>query len=163
MQNRNMPKIVVTSKKKFPEWVEKTRESGESWAYISVEGTQDLVDAKLITDNIHYLPEGSDVLNLNFDDVEEYTEHTWKGRTYKIYPISEDQAKEILRFGENHKNYNLLIHCYAGKSRSAAIAQGLLDVFPETWQLSEESNPLLTPNMNVLILLHRYGLWKGYE
>ena len=160
MQKKDTPRIVVTSKRGFPGWVEKTKNSGEPWAYISVEGTDDLVEAGLIKNNTHYLQGGPDVLNLRFDDVEEYTEHTWKEKTYHIYPISENQAKEILEFGEKHQGYNLLVHCYAGRSRSVAIAQGLLDVFPGVWKLDPESNPLNTPNMEVLRLLHRYGLWE---
>lgn len=161
MQNRNIPKIVVTSKRNFPGWVEKTIKSGESWAYISIEGTQDLVDAGLITDNIHYLPDGPDVLNLEFDDIEEYTEHTWGGKLYRVYPLSEDQAQRIIDFVEGHKEYNLLIHCYAGKSRSVGVAQGIIDLYPGAWKLGEESNPLLTPNICVLRLLHRIGWSLG--
>lgn len=156
-----MPKIVVSSKRKFPELVEKTKLTGEPWAYISIEGTNDLVEARIISDNIHYLPDGPDVLNLNFDDVDKYEEHTWGGKLYQIYPISEDQAREIIEFGERHKDYNLLIHCYAGKSRSVGVAQGLLDVYPDTWKLGEESNQLLTPNMEVLRLIHKMGFDWG--
>lgn len=154
-----MPKIVVTSKRMFPEWVKKTQGSGELWAYISIEGTEDLVKARLISDNIHFLPSSPDVLNLEFDDVEKYQEHVWKGKTYKAYPPSEEQARQIIDFAKGHQEYNLLIHCYAGRSRSVGVAQGLLDMFPEAWVLSEESNPLLTPNMEVLRLLHRVG-WE---
>lgn len=160
MQRNAMKKIRISSKREFPSLVKKAEDSGEPWAYISVESTQDLVDAKLVTDNIHYLPSGPNVLNLNFDDIEEYTEHNWNGKTYKIYPISENQAKEILEFGETHKDYNLLIHCYAGRSRSVAVGLGLMDVFPETWELSKESNPILTPNMEVLRLIHKFGFYQ---
>lgn len=160
MQRNDTPKIVVTSKRKFPGWVEKTKATGEPWAYISVEGTDDLVNARIISDNIHYLPDGPDVLNLRFDDTEEYEEHTWGGKLYKIYPMSLEQAREIVDFVEGHKDHNLLIHCYAGKSRSVGVAQGIIDLYPGAWGLSEESNPLLTPNMNVLRLIHKTGWVK---
>lgn len=159
MQESVMKKIVVTSKRKFPELVDWARGTGEPWAYISIEGTDDLVKAGLISDNIHYLPDGPDTLNLNFDDTDKYEERQWKGEVYQIFPISESQAKEILEFGEAHKDHNLLIHCYAGRSRSVAIAQGLIDVYPDTWEVDEKSNPLLTPNILVLSLLHKFGLY----
>lgn len=154
-----MPKIVVTSKRKFPGWVEKTKESEESWAYISIEGTDDLVQARIISDNTHYLPKSPDVLNLRFDDIEEYEEKLWGGKLYKIYPMSIEQAREIVDFIEGHQEYNLLIHCYAGKSRSVGVAQGIIDLYPGIWEISKESNPLLTPNMHVLRLLHKIG-WE---
>ena len=103
MQKNVMPKIVVTSKRKFPEWVKKTKESGELWAYISIEGTDDLVEARLISDNIHYLPEGPDVLNLRFDDIEEYEEKLWGGKLYKIYPMTSKNPKDFFAFFKANK------------------------------------------------------------
>ena len=112
----------------------------------------------VLKDNDHYLFSGPNVLNLEFDDIEEVTEFEKDGIKYTAFPITPDQAKEILKFGYEHKEYNLLIHCLAGKSRSVAVGLGLMDIFPGVWELSEESNPILTPNSQVLRVLHNVSL-----
>lgn len=152
-----MKEIIVTSKRDFPIWVDKVKSfENQPWAYISIEGTDDLAKTGIIGDNTHFLEDGPDILNLNFDDVEEDIEYTSpEGVVYKAKAITEFQARKILDFAKNHKDYNLLIHCMAGKSRSVAIGEGLIEIFPEVWKRSPRSNPFLTPNMKVLALLKR--------
>lgn len=153
-----MRKILITSKKDFPKKFSKVNKTNEPWAVISIEGTDDLVRSGVLENNDHYLFSGPNVLNLEFDDIEKVTEFEKDGIKYTALPITPDQAKEILKFGYEHKEYNLLIHCLAGKSRSVAVGLGLMDIFPGVWELSEESNPILTPNSQVLRVLHNVSL-----
>lgn len=141
-----MNKIIISGKHKFPELVRETKNNG-LWGYISIEGTQNPE---------HYLPDGPDVLNLEFDDVSEVTDI---GDGRKALPITEEQARMIVEFGRKHTGYNLLIHCTAGKSRSVGVGLGLSDIFPGVWEVIGDTK---TPNIEVLRLIHRESLKSLY-
>ena len=63
-----------------------------------------------------------DVLTLRFDDVE--------GNVEGAVPFSEDMAEEMIRFILRNRDADtLLIHCYAGQSRSRAVAAFAVKMF----------------------------------
>lgn len=95
-------------------------------ACISIIGTEPCLRAYLDEpDTTHYFNnEHSNVLNLDFDDLEEDFE--WKGEIFKA--MSEEQANETLSFIEkliSSPKSTIYIHCRAGMSRSRAIAEFL--------------------------------------
>lgn len=65
------------------------------------------------------------ILRVNFDDVD--TDDPY------CRPINQDDAKQIVEFFTNIKNedkeYHVMIHCYAGISRSLSTAMALCDRF----------------------------------
>lgn len=93
----------------------------------------------------HYLPDSNNVLNLNFDDVTEDD----------IYPaISEEQATQIIDFVDRNLGKHLIIHCRAGKSRSAACGAAIEACYGDTYKI-EPHNPCNTPNPDVLAKVKR--------
>jgi predicted protein tyrosine phosphatase len=57
------------------------------------------------------------VLTLQFADIQD--DKYMNGTTY--HPIPEEQAYWLLKFIEEHKGKNFIVHCAAGISRSAAV------------------------------------------
>lgn len=45
--------------------------------------------------------------------------------------FTRQQAAQVARFARKHRGKNILVHCAAGISRSGAIADALLQAFPE--------------------------------
>lgn len=74
------------------------------------------------------------ILYLYFDDVdasniEEKINITFKDNDGNIYiPISKDDAVKIVDFVERYKDQvdNIIIHCYAGVSRSAGVCAAIM-------------------------------------
>ncbi len=72
---------------------------------------------------------------VQFDDVEKYIKEQTIGNYKKpaIIPISKDQAKEIVNYiqylQELPDSLKLIIHCYAGISRSAAVGKFINDYY----------------------------------
>lgn len=46
----------------------------------------------------------------------------------KIYPINEEQAKEMAQFIKDNEDCTIIVHCRAGVSRSAAVARVLMEM-----------------------------------
>ncbi len=77
-------------------------------------------------DSLLYADRYKDILELHYDDMtdEEYIEYNLQGSNIKIF--SNEDAKKLIDFYSKHKQADLfVIHCYAGKSRSSAMAIGL--------------------------------------
>lgn len=113
----------------------------------------------------HYFKEQhSNVINIDFDDVEEDTE--WSnsnGSSGKYVCISDDQAKELYEFIKKNIGRNFYIHCSAGVSRSQAVGLFIREFFPEFNYGERESNPCVTPNNKVLMMLKRCWYSENYE
>ena len=139
-------KVIVCGRDEFPEQVK--RKPG--WAYISISATPECAEFWLgdKSESEHHLPSGPDVLNLEFDDLEE--DRTYKGHTFKA--ITQEQAEEIFMFVEDHLDKDILIHCRACKSRSQGVFRYILDTYPDYYEECEENkiNPCLTPNIEVV-------------
>lgn len=69
-----------------------------------------------------------DILRLEFSDIENssYLNPEWIEKN-NIKLFNKDMADQILSFFDKHKNNidTLVVHCYAGVSRSAAVASAL--------------------------------------
>lgn len=154
-----MNKVIVCGRDKFPDEVEKR---GSGWAYISISATPDCAKywLKDETESEHFLEDGENVLNLEFDDLSQDFEY--QGHVFKT--ITDEQAKRIVDFIEGHLEMNILIHCKAGKSRSQGVWRFIIDMFPDYYSECEENkqNPCLTPNMEVVRKLKR-AYYEKYE
>lgn len=122
-------------------------------AIISIKGTRDYMDYYSIEDTNHYFDIDTDqILNLNFDDV---NEDIVFDNYYVFKSISNDQVVKSIEFIKNNIGKDFYIHCEAGKSRSQAFVRLILDYFPEYYDSTSInfSNPCLTPNINIFIKL----------
>lgn len=151
--------VKVVSKPEFPETV-KAYGVGPEIAYISIEATPECAKYYLEVekedfDNNHYLPSGPNVLNLEFDDIQE--DIVWKGHEFKT--ISQEQAAQVVEFIESHLGKTIIVHCKAGMSRSQGVARFILDTWPDLYE-QDQSNPCLRPNQEVVRKLKRYYIEK---
>lgn len=119
--------IIVLSRKNF---ISKMKELGfddsnveeSNDAFISIDGTFEWNGEV----NEHYFNDEHDnVLNLNFDDI---VEDKLSVMGYDCIGISDEQADEIVEFLYNKLSSEkspstIYIHCYAGISRSRAVAE----------------------------------------
>ncbi len=83
----------------------------ESFAIISIQ------DVKKGGFGVEFVPTEhcKEVLTLQFDDAEVQTDH--------VTLFTEEQAMQIIKFirRNRHRSDRLLVHCYAGQSRSMAV------------------------------------------
>lgn len=113
-------------------WSDTTVESLEDTAFISICCQPEikknyLEDFKEETDEHWFSRNFRNVLNVDFDDVEEEAVDTKYG---KAIGISDETAKQIKLFIEKMYNYgvkNWYIHCRSGKSRSVAVGMYLIE------------------------------------
>lgn len=68
--------------------------------------------------DVSSLPDGENILKLNFDDV------TTRDN-FEMELFNEDHAAQIIAFADRLTIPQLLIHCYAGVSRSGAVSKVL--------------------------------------
>lgn len=162
--------IMVTSRQYFPDFVSATK-GLDDVAYISISATKDMCEIKYDGDYSecdHLLDSSDIVLNLEFDDLTEDEKVTKpSGEPGICKTITESQAKEILDFVESNLGKHLIIHCRAGRSRSAGVARAIFDLFPEVYEENfyNDVNPVTTPNMEVVrkikrAYIYRLGIWK---
>ena len=125
------------------------------WAIISIGNTENVecdndVDLWANGPNNHWLPECSNVLNINFDDADN-SEGKYQGAFNELH------AQEILYFLEDNKDKNrFIIHCSAGISRSGAVASIVYDYFKSLgYEVKIEPEYPITPNQWVRCLLNR--------
>jgi hypothetical protein len=99
-----------------------------------------LEEEKGDTDNLHLLPSGPSVLNLDFDDIEGPGDKYYKGHWFRSF--KEIDAFDILKFIRENKGKDLIIHCKAGKSRSKAIGQFILEFMGDEYEDGNPNNPI---------------------
>jgi predicted protein tyrosine phosphatase len=92
---------------------------------------------------LHDLQIKNDVLVVRFSDIT--TRQEIKGQMY--HPISQETALKMLDFIALNKDKNFLVHCFAGVSRSSAVALFINNRYghslrPHFWALSEP-NPFV--------------------
>lgn len=108
----------------------------------------------------HYFKDAENVLNIDFDDINEQTLKCYDNGEYKFTAtcITEAQAKELAIFIERHHNCDFYIHCNAGKSRSQAVVRYINDMYGHIKTIETRAeNPCLYPNAFVLSALkHAY-------
>jgi hypothetical protein len=132
----NLKKIYILSQLSFSNVAKENNltddnvELFKETAFISIINTNSYNDMQSIysRDNAHWFKENhSNVLNLEFDDVESDT--VLEGDT-KYKAFSEEQARETIEFIDKNKYKTFFIHCLAGISRSGAVGRFLYDYYP---------------------------------
>lgn len=127
-------------------------------AFISIGETKDCIEYNKFDEYGHYLENSDNVLNIDFDDLEQ----DFNIGEYHFKTITDEQAKQIYDFLTKHSDKHIICHCRAGKSRSAAISEFLLQMFPDKYAECEVNrlNNDKTPNGEVLRKLKR--IYYGY-
>ena len=99
------------------------------------------------------------ILKVVFDDVTAKLE--CKGEIFT--PIDGYAALEIIKFIEQYKNKNFIVHCHAGISRSSAVCLYMHLFYGH--KLKENFWNLSHPNPYVLgkLILVRAALWRNYQ
>lgn len=135
-------------------------------AFISIIGTPQCIEHYLHSNDTHYFNNANNVLNLEFDDIDEDELH-WKDQIF--YGITSEQARQCVEFIEKNIGKNFYLHCKAGRSRSMGICRYILDMYGKEYGYDEtkscrKDNPCSTPNMRVVTILKReYYRMKGYN
>lgn len=142
-----MKDIIVLSKKNFIETMKQNNitndnvETFKNLYIISIEGS--------FKTEHYFKTNKSNVLNLIFDDiaVDEYN---------KIL-FSDEHAKQIIKFVENisKENFQIIIHCAAGISRSGAVGSFLQYYFDTDYEKFKSTNIKISPNYHVLSVLKK--------
>ena len=99
-------------------------------------------------DNAIFKEDHANVLNLVFDDT------TWIRKDLITFDI--DMANQILNFVEQLKvqfQFNLIVQCEAGMSRSGAVGEVLNDYFELSYKDFMKENPQIMPNPLVRSIL----------
>ena len=94
------------------------------------------------------------------DEIENLHEDTENYKTWKFYDIEHDiasykavtydQAKEIFEFIEKNKGKKLVVHCYAGVSRSSAVGEFYWEMLGGSYKQLTEKFPNIMPNSRLL-------------
>jgi protein tyrosine/serine phosphatase len=129
----------------------------EDTAVISIAGTPEIQEKYLKDNEEHWFEEGPNVLNLNFDDVAE-DEFEYNG--FMFYGLTMADARRAVEFIVRNQDKNFYVNCRAGKSRSQAFIQFILDCFPDRENELNPENPPCTPNIDVLTKLKRIYLYE---
>ena len=158
----NKYKVMALPQNTFDEWClshklnDDNVENEKQYAFISIIGTKDVLEHYLKEkDTKHYFKNNHDnVLNLEFDDVD----HDFEFHGHNAFALSEDQAQEIVEFIERNLDKNIIIHCRAGVSRSCAILQYIITVYP-TLFYSEQDVDYNQINKDVYAKLTKH-IWQ---
>lgn len=150
--------VIVTNRIVFRDVVDLLKPLDDI-AYISIESTEDCANYYHFENNSHYLESADNVLNLEFDDLEEDA-HLYDC-TFRT--ISEEQAEQILDFIERNMGKHFVIHCRAGKSRSQGVLRFIFDMYGDVYAPCQVNgfNPCMTPNGEVVRKLKR-AYYKRY-
>lgn len=104
-------------------------------ALISICCHEEVAKFVLFDGDAHFFSEDhANVLNVEFDDITEDVK-VFDGKEYG-FPgkltakgITPETSEKIVRFIEDHKDMDFLIHCRAGKSRSQGVVRYILDFY----------------------------------
>lgn len=137
-------------------------------ALISICCNEEVAKFVLFDGDAHFFSEDhANVLNVEFDDITEDVK-VFDGKEYG-FPgkltakgITPETAEKIVRFIEDHKDMDFLIHCRAGKSRSQAVVRYVLDFYPGPFQ-TNQSNPCKFYNTHTYTALRQARERLGYD
>lgn len=104
-------------------------------------------------DDTHRFSHRNNVLNLDFDDIDEEVRECSGGFT--ATNITKEQADRAVTFIEAHIDSDFFIHCNAGKSRSQAFVKYIKEQYPYIEWDTNPKNPCLYPNVYVSNMLKR--------
>lgn len=103
------------------------------------------------TDDHFFKQNHHNVINLDFDDVEENGIY----ENVECFTINSTQAYDLYNFIENNKDKNFIIHCRAGKSRSRAIGVYIIEHYGHEANLSYGNDLSDRGNCSVISALKR--------
>ena len=96
-----------------------------------------------------WLPPQERFLRLEFDDIEDDL-----GPEYTMF--DEQHVSRIIRFMQCQEDIDVGVHCYAGRSRAAAVAEGISRLFGHELLLSQSTTTHLDrKNKHVAWVFHR--------
>jgi predicted protein tyrosine phosphatase len=102
----------------------------------------------------HFSKDHSNVLTLEFHDIEEATDKKvpeWRRYT----AFSNEMARELYQFIKRNKDKKTcFVHCAAGVSRSGAVGSFIQSVTGSDWEQFKRDNPQIRPNNRVLRMLN---------
>ena len=97
------------------------------------------------------------------DEIENLHKDTENYKTWKFYDIeydiasykavTYDQAKEIFEFIEKNRGKKLVVHCFAGVSRSSAVGEFYWEMLGGSYKQLTEKFPNISPNGRILSYL----------
>lgn len=124
-----MKKVIVMSVYECFDFVMDNQDK-EPYIIISIQDTQNN-GFGFIFNKTRYC---EDVLTLYFDDI------NWDMPGLKLF--TREQAIEIVKFLKQHESIGkIIVHCYAGQSRSAAVAQIIAEKFSTDVQINQRPSP----------------------
>ena len=168
-----MVKIIVLSHYLFDEEMRKMHLEDKNveqtkMAFISIIGTQECIKYWLQENDKHYFKDHPNVLNLDFDDIED--DVLYNG--HKFQTMNMEQAEEAVNFIETmlDKVDTFFIHCKAGMSRSRAFGEFIYRICIERdIEIVYEDRDDYTTVLNHGVLRRlNHAFWKkhkinGYE
>ena len=98
------------------------------------------------------------ILRLTFDDAEPEDKNVFPHMTL----MSSSDAKAVLAFINNHKDNvdKIIVHCFAGVSRSAAVCAALMLILNGD-DMEIFDNPNFSPNMHCYrLILEKHGSYN---
>jgi predicted protein tyrosine phosphatase len=140
--------ITVVSRARFKQMVE-SGQIPEGTAIISIhEPKNKIIVGGYALPWPKILEDSDTVLNLWFNDSEEYNPHT------ETVLFDEDMADKVVEFVERNKDAKQwLLHCTAGISRSGAVGGFVADYLGVSYLDYKKANPKICPNALVSKLL----------
>ena len=108
--------------------------------------------SNLVENERHICKNDTNVLNLNFDDVDPITyglsedESCYIDDNIILVFFTNEMAKQAIKFIEANKDKNFYIHCSAGISRSQAFVKYIKNVYDFMDWETNPNNPCLHPN-----------------
>lgn len=165
-----MIKIKVLSHYLFDEEMKKfglddNNVENTNMAFISIIGTEECIKYWIMEDDKHYFKDHSNVLNLDFDDIDS-CDIIYNGHHFKTITI--EQAEKTVDFIESmiNKGVNTIFcHCKAGLSRSRAIAEFIYRYCRENEidvEYEDREEYVLILNHGVLKTLN-HAYWKKHK
>ena len=158
-----MIKVYVLSKRMFNEFLnynninESTIDDLNKYMFISINDRSESFWGMKFFENEH-----SNLLTLQFDDVEEDGKNSPTNKNGKTKAFSIEDGKKVIEFLDRNKECTkLFVHCAAGISRSGAIGQFTIDYLNGDKEHFITRNPHILPNGKVLRVLH--NLVNKYE
>ena len=152
-----MPKVINVSRKfaaleATKEYLEKIDPQEWVWIFIG-EPNGDYGPKFNFSSGIENLP----TLKIDFWDVSAPQLHFdfSTQKEFTAFPITQEQAREIYQFLNQHKGKNIICSCFAGRCRSGAVAQFCEKYLKYNWP--EEFKAKANPNNLVFVYLE--GAW----
>lgn len=101
-------------------------------------------------------------LKMRFWDLDKIEKHYFVGKGYEtLHPPTKEDAIQLVDFLLEHKGKDVVANCFAGKSRSGAVAQFCKDFLGYDWPASFQQYAI--PNHLLYSMMRDYYLEKNAE